>query len=129
MNRAVSTAYYALFHTLARLCADTIAGTGKTRSNTAWLQTYRALAHGFAKNACAQAHKKSFSAEIVRFADAFVELQRLRHDADYDPTKTFKRSDVLLQIERAERAVLDMRTAPRPDLRAFVALVLLPERR
>ena len=129
MNRAVSTAYYALFHTMARLCADTIAGTGKTRSTTAWQQTYRALAHGFAKNACAQVRTKGFSPEITRFAMAFVELQQQRHDADYDPTKIFKRSDVIPLIELAERAILDLRAAPRSELRAFVALVLVPERR
>ena len=129
VNRAVSTAYYAMFHTLARLCADTVVGTGKTRSTAAWLQTYRALAHGFAKNACSQAHNKGFPPEILGFADAFVHLQRLRHDADYDPSRTFKRYDVISMIERAERVILGLAAAPRPDLRAFVALVLLPERR
>ena len=117
------------FHTLARFCADTVVGTGKTRSTAAWLQTYRALAHGFAKNACSQAHNKGFPPEILGFADAFVHLQRLRHDADYDPSRTFKRYDVISMIERAERVILGLAAAPRPDLRAFVALVLLPERR
>jgi hypothetical protein len=129
MNRAVSTAYYALFHTLAKLCADSVVGTGAARSNKAWLQTYRALAHGFAKNACAKAGSKSFPPEIIRFASVFFELQELRHDADYDPSRIFKRSDVIPIIARAERAILDLPAAPRPDLRAFVALVLLPERR
>ena len=124
-NRAMSTAYYALFHTLARLCADTIVGTGKTRSGKAWLQIYRALAHGHAKNACAQTRNKNFPPEILRFASAFVEQQQIRHDADYDPSKTFKRFEVLSMIEQAECAILDLRFAPRSDLRAFVALVLL----
>ena len=129
VNRAVSAAYYALFHTLTRLCADTIAGTTKARSSKAWLQTYRALAHGFARNACAQVRSKGFPPEIERFANAIVDLQRLRHDADYDPSRTFKRSEVIPLVERAETAILDLRKAPRPDLPAFVALVLLPERR
>ena len=43
LNRAVSAAYYALFLTLARLCADTIAGTGKNRNIAAWQQAYRAV--------------------------------------------------------------------------------------
>ena len=74
MNRAVSATYYALFHTLARLCADSLAGTGKARSMKAWLQTYRALAHGFSRNACSQDLKKrGFPVEIVRFANAFVD--------------------------------------------------------
>ena len=129
LNRAVSNAYYALFHALARLCADCVVGAGKDRSEKAWVQTYRALAHGHAKNACAQARNKNFPPEILRFASAFVEQQQLRHDADYDPSKTFKRTEVLSIALRAERAILDMRTVARPDLRAFVALVLLPERR
>ena len=129
MNRAVSTATLRCSTHLARLCADTVAGTGKTRGTKAWLQSYRALAHGFAKNACAQARNKGFPPEISECASAFFDLQQLRHDADYDPSKTFRRSDVLSIIERAERAILDLRTAPRSDLRAFVAFVLLPERR
>ena len=129
LNRSASTAYYALFHTLARLCADTVAGSGKVRNDNAWVQTYRSLAHGFAKNACAQASRRGLPPEIVDFASAFVELQTLRHEADYDPSKSFRRVEVLSMIDRAERAILDLRTAPRPDLRAFVALVLLPERR
>lgn len=60
VNRALSSAYYALFHTLARVCADAIAGTGGDRSQAAWRQTYRALAHGTAKNACKQARNKAF---------------------------------------------------------------------
>lgn len=129
MNRAVSTAYCALFHTLARLCADIVAGTGKTVSAKAWLQAYRALAHGFAKNACAQARSKGFPPEVLQFASAFVDLQQLRHDADYDPSRMFKRSEVVSVIGRAERAISGLRSAQRSDLRAFVVLVLIPERR
>ena len=71
----------------------------------------------------------SKNSSFLRFASAFVELQTLRHQADYDPLRTFKRSDVLSMIELAERAILDVRAAPRPDLRAFAALVLLADRR
>ena len=53
LRRAVSAAYYALFHALARCCADTLVGaTPASRSQTAWTQTYRALEHGYAKNQC-----------------------------------------------------------------------------
>jgi hypothetical protein len=53
LRRAVSTTYYAMFHALARCCADLfIGGTGTGRSKEAWTQVYRALDHGFAKSAC-----------------------------------------------------------------------------
>lgn len=129
VNRALSSAYYALFHTLARVCADAIAGTGGDRSQAAWRQTYRALAHGTAKNACKQARNKGFPAEIVGFAEAFVDLQELRHAADYDSTAAFRRADVVAVIGRAEKVIGDLRRVRRSDLRAFVALVLLPPER
>ena len=87
------------------------------------------MEHKHAKNACAKAQSKGFPYEIVGFASAFVELQQHRHEADYNPSKMFKRSEVALLIAEAENAILNLRAAPRADLRAFVALVLLPERR
>lgn len=128
LKRAVSAAYYALFHVLAKLCADTIAGAGPPRSTKAWQQTYRALAHGFARNACAQAYNKGFPPMIVRFAQLFVLMQQQRHTAEYDPFSEYRRANVVTMIESAERAIVDFKTAPRSDLRAFVALVLLDNR-
>lgn len=69
LRRAVSTAYYALFHALARNCADLFVGTGDARSKGAWSQVYRALEHGFAKNACVQAAALGFPANVVNAAD------------------------------------------------------------
>ena len=50
LKRAVSTAYYALFHTLAQTCADHLIGTGLRRNNPAWSQVYRSLEHGFGRS-------------------------------------------------------------------------------
>ena len=128
LKRSVSGAFYALFHALAKLCADTIAGTGPTRSMKAWQQTYRALNHGPAKHACAQARKKGFPPEVIRFGDLFVSMQEKRHTADYDPLSVFQRADVVPMVEEVEVAIADLRIVPRSDLRALVALVLLPDR-
>ena len=46
LRRAISTAYYAVFHSLARIAADLIVGTDR---NEAWHQAHRALEHGSAK--------------------------------------------------------------------------------
>ena len=129
INRAISTAYYGMFHTLAQLAADPIVGAGASRSGAAWRQTFRALDHGLAKNACKQTSTKGFPPEIVRFSAMFVEMQELRHAADYDPFAKFTRAEVTGKIVDAERAILGLRQAPRRDLRAFVALDMLPERR
>jgi hypothetical protein len=55
---------------------------------SAWGQVFRALEHGFAKNACLQARNLGLPAAIIAFADAFTALQEQRHQADYDPSAT-----------------------------------------
>ena len=51
LKRAISTAYYALFHAMAKDAADMLVGVGADRPDKAWTQLYRALQHGDAKNA------------------------------------------------------------------------------
>ena len=51
LRRAVSAAYYALFHSLALCCAERLAGSSRaSRRDQSWIQTYRALEHGYARN-------------------------------------------------------------------------------
>ncbi len=127
--RAVSTAYYALFHALARAAADNLVGpAGTERSSPAWRQTYRALDHGAAKTACIQADKLGFPREIVACADTFVLLQQRRHDADYDPTFTTTRADAIAIIADAETAIDKLTRATQKDRTAFAILLLLRRR-
>lgn len=44
------------------------------------------------------------SADLQLVADAVVEIQEARHDADYDVGGNFTRQDVLELVRRAERA-------------------------
>jgi hypothetical protein len=129
LKRAISAAYYAMFHALAQECADTVAGTGPRRSEAAWLQVYRALEHGVVKNACEQAGTRGFPPEIVKFAEAFLIMQEKRHAADYDPQSAYTRPEVIALVADAAQAITSLRSAARPDRRAFVALVLLRQRR
>ena len=50
LRRAVSTAYYALFHCLTAAAADLL--TGARPDSPEWRQVYRALEHGKARSAC-----------------------------------------------------------------------------
>jgi hypothetical protein len=127
-SSAVSTAYYALFEALARECADSLVGTGRARGTSTWGQVYRALEHGFAKNACSQAKNLSLPASIVASADTFTALQEQRHQADYDPTARFSRADVIDLINSAETAIRSLRSATRVERRDFAVLVLLRRR-
>ena len=124
--RAVSSAYYAMFHTLARCGADLLAGaTRPARSQPAWAQTYRALEHGHALNQCRnRAVVDRFPPLIQEFARHFVVTQRYRHHADYAPTTNFVRSWVMALIEQTEQVINQFNNVPVRDRRAFAIYVL-----
>ena len=134
LHRAVSAAYYALFHAPAKpICADMLIGSTRSRrSQQAWRQTYRAPDHRFAKNRCSPSEISRFPSEIRIFANAFVEFQNRRHTADYDPLPdpeaTFIRSDVLKFIDTSEQAIDLLNSADETHRRAFAAHVLFPVR-
>jgi len=128
LRRAISTAYYALFHGLARDAADLMVGTGVARAGEAWAQVYRALEHGFAKNACKQIRSFDFSDNIIRCADTFVRLQELRHKADYDPKERYGLVYACFVISLAESGLAALRNAPRAERRAFAVQLLLKKR-
>lgn len=130
LRRATSTAYYALFHALARCCADSlVGGPSAQRSKPAWRQVYRALEHGFSKNACQHGAISRFPQEIQDFANMYVQMQDKRHTADYDPdAKSFK-SAVMNDIAAAEVAIDDFTSTSLKDRRAFAAFVLFKHRR
>lgn len=126
---AVSAAYYALFHCLMRTCADSFIGTtGAQRSDSAWRQVYRALDHGSCKKRCAQVDKFGFPQPILDFANVFIEMQDKRHRADYDPSPSLIRGEVMADIEDCENAIERLEGSQRRDKRAFAALVLFARR-
>jgi hypothetical protein len=124
--RAISTTYYAMFHALARCCADTMIGTnGAARSKPAWLQVYRSLEHRQSKDQCGKRDKmQRFPAEIQDFANLFISMQEKRHQADYDPTEKAYKSSVLLDIDQVKLSIDQFEATPLKDRRAFAAWVL-----
>ena len=129
--RAISAAYYAMFHTLARCGADLLAGATRAgRSQPAWEQTYRALEHGHARNQCRnQSMVSRFPLDIQDFAEHFVEMQRYRHYADYAPITDFERFRVAQLVGLTERTINLFNGMPTRDRRAFAIYVLFRTRR
>ena len=127
LRRAISTAYYAMFHCLAASAADLFIGTTRT---PAWHRIYRAPDHGRARSGCRQVQAMlEFPAEIRDFAKAFVELQIERQQADYAlDTGMYQKSDVLDYIVSAERAIGWFEQAEDLARRAFAAQVLFRQR-
>ena len=132
LRRAVSAAYYALFHCLARNCADTLVGKSRVhRSGWAWRQAYRALEHGHARSRCSHSTICTFPHGIGEFADKFVDMQKKRHQADYDPQAPrgrWNKSDVEEDIHAAAVAIEEFVATPLRDRRAFAVHVLLRSR-
>ena len=127
LRRAVSTAYYAMFHCLAASAADLFIGTVR---NAAWHRAYRALEHGRARSACLRGQvMREFPAEIRDFAEVFVVLQKARQQADYAlDTDAYEKSDVLRRIAAAERAISQFEQADVDARRSFATHVLFRQR-
>ena len=105
IRRAISTAYYALFHTLAASNADLIADQPlSSRSAHAWDRVYRRLEHGRTRNNLrADRHLLSQTGDdIVR---TFIEAQGHRLEADYDPNAQLNLSLAINIITQADTAV------------------------
>jgi len=129
LRRAVSSAYYAVFHALAKNVADTMIGAAKgNRSEQAWAQAYRGLQHGDARVACEAVRNLVFAQGIKDCAEAFVQLQTARHAADYDPLYRLTRGDALEAVRRAKDAIGALRSARSMDRRAFAVQVLVRKR-
>lgn len=131
LGRAVSTAYYAIFHELCRNVADSfVGGTGADRSDGAWRQTYRALQHRDAQKRCRRLSGNSvgFPDDILVAAREFASLQDDRHDADYDPGYRVTVVDAEAIVFRSESAIQRLRNAPMKDRRAFCVWIVFGQR-
>ena len=130
LKRAVSAAYYAMFHTLAVCCANQIAGATRSgRTELTWRQVYRALEHGYARAQCERSSSiGAFPREIRAFAEQFVHMQSQRQSADYDPAATFLRFDVKKHVEETALTIAQFNAVSNMQKRAFAVYVLLRSR-
>lgn len=129
LRRAVSTAYYAVFHLLTTAA---VANWKKPRQRAALA---RAFEHRKMNDACTRTRNKSFpnpnqpSVRHLRaIADAFVRLQQYRHTADYDNSKKWTRTEVLAHIELAAAAFDSWKTVAKETIAEDFLLQLLIQR-
>jgi hypothetical protein len=129
-RKAISAAYYAVFHALCECCADCVIGdSDEARRIEGWLLVYRAVDHGHARKISDSKEVASIGGQVVTFAQAFIYLQTLRHDVDYNPRNEVDFWDVASAIGEANRALDALAVAPQADRRAFAALMLVRARR
>lgn len=117
LRRAVSTAYYALFQALCKMCADKLVGWSQPWES--FTPIYRSLDHGrtlsvLSERGSERTHPLRDAVENIGIA--FRELQAAREWADYNPEPhpefsrtlegaSFSREDALTLIAAARVAV------------------------
>ena len=130
LKRAVSTAYYAMFHAVCTGVAELLPGAaGEPTTSAAWLQAYRGPEHTHVRNQCRNAGLMSpFPTEIKNFAQTFVRIQSRRNQADYNPLSDFRPAEVARIIDDAENTINLLASTPAAIRRAFAIAVLLRNR-
>ena len=136
LRRAVSTAYYALFHLL---CSEAASRMIRSSDHPELLRgsLRRAFHHGVMREVCGEATKlpqgrlRSIccghpgTAVLQRIAKAFIDLQEARHEADYDVLAKRTRIEVIQIVGQAQSAFNDwnaIRLTPLAD--AFLVALL-----
>ena len=122
VRRAVSAAYYALFHFLIEEATLLVVNTGFSSKPLRQI-----VARAFTHTAMNEA-SKSFKSrnlpelydtlltsspippELGRIAAAFVDSQQNRHRADYDLSAPFSRQDALNAVQQVRSAMKDWET-------------------
>jgi len=140
VRRAMSSAYYAVFHALLTAAADEF--VGKTKHGTAeYTLIYRSISHAWLRTLCdglkgAQPTKRfaqyaptsGFGPNLQALSLAVIDLQEKRHSADYDPSIRVKTADALLAIRTGRTAIARFRRAPATKRKRFLALLAFPPR-
>jgi uncharacterized protein (UPF0332 family) len=137
LRRAVSTAYYALFHLLIH------EATANWKRPTQRPLLARAFEHGRMRSVCqakrselAALVKQTHSSPAIRAArhlhtvtEIFVRLQGHRHTADYDNSVRWARIEVLGIIEDVNKAFSSWKSIRNDDLaQDFLIFLLIRDR-
>ena len=140
LRRAVSSAYYAVFH---RLCIDATAevvGVARSKQEVGRFLA-RKFDHGRMKTVCGDFAAGSrprlpqvlqsapgaspTNATLQQICLSFVALQEARHSADYDLARQFKRAEAAGLVRQAELALADWAVVRTTDQARLFKLCLL----
>src|SRR5436305_448282 len=139
LRRAVSAAYYALFHLLAAEGARKLFPAQPTSLRPRIRRVYvhaqmKEVCQLFGKprlpNGLARLFPDPIEPELRAVAAAFVALQDARHQADYDFALTLTRVDALQKIQAARGAVRSWQSIrANPNATVFLTALLLHRQR
>lgn len=140
LRRAVSTAYYALFHHIIRSAANTLVGA-KHRKTPRYALIYRSFEHMKMRKVSELVDKPNLGEkakkalgmnaplpDIRDIATAFATLQQRRHWADYDPAGSISRSDAHDLVEQADLAMKKLDGLPVEDRKNLLIFMMTSSR-
>jgi len=138
LRRAISSAYYALFHLLIAEAVELLMPAAPPGLRA---RASRAFSHGEMKQTCYRFLTKrivedlapllhtSVSSEVLSIAETFVKLQEQRHLAAYDVGISFTRADTLSSVNESRRAFTDWKLIRETDeATVFLAALVFAKR-
>jgi len=140
LRRAISTAYYAVFHALMQRAAMRFMGP-EHETTAGYRLMYRSFEHGRVLQICRELSARTLSVAMRRdlgrqaisdimqeFARTLPDLQSQRHDADYDPAMVIDHAIVIELINTAEAAIAAFDGAD-PGEQADILALMMTRRR
>lgn len=140
LRRAISNAYYGIFHAVLTEAADYFAGKSQ-RQTPIYQLVYRSIDHRSLRRLCEDVKKKTlpekilqyeptggFGQDLIALTTAVVDLQEKRHLADYDPLFRVGMSDAVLAVATGRTAMARFQNANRPRRKAFLSLLVFSPR-
>lgn len=140
LRRAISNAYYAVFHAIVTEGADEFVGRTQ-RQTPRYALVYRSVDHRSLRRLCKEVAQKKlsdnfskyeppsgFGRELKGLATAVVDLQEKRHLADYDPLFRAGTSEAVSALVTARTALASLRNTSRPRRKTFLSLLIFSPR-
>jgi uncharacterized protein (UPF0332 family) len=140
VRRAISAAYYGMFHFVSTCLADEFVGSS-LRQTGRYALVYRSIDHRALRDVCGKVAnrvppetyvtcipKSGLEPGVRQFARVAVDLQKKRHQADYDPLGQYRTSDAAAAIDAARVAVQRFQVVSADQRKAFLTLLLCPPR-
>jgi uncharacterized protein (UPF0332 family) len=136
LRRAISAAYYGLFHFALTAAADMVVGADK-RETSRYSLVYRSVDHSRLRTLSTQLSTtkpgvplvpSAGFGKIADFARVAGNLHELRNLADYEPAHDFTAEEAELAISDARQAVKWFQESTAEQQEAFLALLLFKSR-
>ena len=124
IHRAISTAYYAVFHAINASNAGIQHGFPTDQAKAqAWTDTYRRMRHNSASR-CIRQHLFHLTQDARLLANCFINLKVARETADYDPNQTMTAAEAHYWTGQARAALNALQAMTAADRRTFSNITL-----